>query len=105
MTILLAIRTFLASLPWQAWVAVALLALLPLSYCKGHSDGKKAMLEHYEAAADKAKDKAIKAAGDADRDQAVAELTFEASQEEIRKDLKNAESTGVNSLDALFDGL
>lgn len=102
---LLALRAALSKLPWQVWFAVAVFALLPLSYCKGKHDGKQVIIERLERAEVKAKAAAVKAASKADTKQESAQAAFDIEQQIIRKEIEDAKVSGSNPLDALFNSL
>lgn len=102
MTPLLAIRAALSNVPWQVWIAAAFLALLPLSYCKGRSDGRAVVYAKLEKAQDKAEAKAEKAADAADANQQKAADVFEIEQDVLRKAIDDAKAEDVNALDAIF---
>lgn len=96
---------FLKGLPWQVWVAAAILATNPISYCKGKSDGKQVIIERLEKAEAKAKAKAIESAAAADDSQAEATAEFEAEQETLQKAIEDAQADDSNSLDSLFGSM
>ncbi len=102
---LIAVRAFLGGIPWQLWVVAALLALLPITYCKGKSDGKQAIIARLEKAEVKAKEKAKIAATNADAKQTDATEKFEAQQEALGKVIKDAKATDSNPLDALLGSM
>lgn len=93
---------FLKGLPWQLYVVAALLALLPVTYCKGRSDGKEAIYAKLEAAEQKAAAKAAKAKAGADKEQQEAAETFEAEQKALTKAIEDAKADGENPLDAIM---
>lgn len=95
---------FLKGLPWQVWVAAAILATNPISYCKGESDGKQVIIERLEKAEAEAKIKAIQSAAAADDNQAEATAEFEAEQETLQKAIDDAKAADSNPLDAIFAG-
>jgi len=98
-----AIRTFLSSVPWQAYAAAAMISLCGLSYCKGKQVGKDIVYAKLEKAQDKAEAKAEKAATSADEKQVAKSEKFEAEQDALRKAIDNAKATDTNALDTLFD--
>ena len=83
-------------------VALVLLFCLPLSYCKGRSDGKQVVLERLERAEQKAAQKAVKAASAADEKVKAKTEIFEAEQDVLRKAIDDAEAQDENALDAIF---
>lgn len=99
---LLQIGGFLKGLPWQVYVIAGLLALNPISYCKGKSDGKQVILERLEKAEAEAKDKAAKARVQADEKAEEREQKFEAQQEALGDIIDEAEKNETNALDGLF---
>lgn len=100
-----AIVEFFGRVPWQVYVAALLLALLPVSYCKGKSVGKQQVIAQLKAAEEKAKKEAAVAAAVADENQAAKTIEFEAQQEILGKAIENAEATGTNPLDDMFGSL
>lgn len=99
---LLNIGGFLKGVPWKVYVIVGLLAMNPVSYCKGVSNGRQIILDRLERAEVKAKEKAEAAIGKADEKQAADKAEFAKEQAADIKAIDEAEANGENSLDALF---
>lgn len=102
---LLALRLGLSKIPWQVWIAAAFLALLPLSYCKGKSDGKAVIRAAVAEASQKALKKASQAEIKADGSKAERDATFEQSQQTIKEAVDEAIANDADPISEYFNGL
>ena len=102
---ILPILGFLRGLPWQVYVAAALVALLPLSYCKGKSDGKHEIRQAVAEASRKAQEKALVAESKANANDQERDAAFDESQKAIQEIVDEANATGSDPITAYFDGL
>ena len=91
---------YLSGFTFKFWLAVcaALLACLPVAYCKGHGDGENAASAEYEAAARKAVERAREA------DTAAGETVTE-TRNEVENGNERARNAANGSDDPLRDGL
>jgi hypothetical protein len=102
---LLALLVALSKLPWQVWFAAAFFALLPLSYCKGRSDGKDVIRAAVAEASQKALKKASQAEIKADGSKTERDATFEQSQATIKEAVDEAIANDSDPISSYFDGL
>lgn len=99
---------FLKSVPSWAWGLGAALVLALGVYLYGASQynaGKQEILDRLEQAETDAKLAAEKAMREADSEAEKRALAHAATQSTLNKVISDAESSGGNSLDALFDSL
>ena len=96
------ITAILGKVPWQIWVAAALIVSHGGAYCSGKSVGKQVIIERLEKAEAKAKADAVKAAASADGKQQERATDFQKEQEALGKAIEDARAAGDNPLDAVF---
>lgn len=97
-----AVKAFAKAIPWQVWLAAALLAIVPTTYCKGRSDGKEVAYSKLEKAQAEAK-------AQADRDRQSADVAAQkraaendAAIQQMEEAIEHAKATDTNALDAIF---
>ena len=96
---------FLKRVPWQVWAVIGILAA---GYIYGEvrfNAGKQVVIERLKEAEREAERKSIEALKSADAEAKERSAEFGQEQETLEKAIENAESTGSNPLDGLFDSL
>lgn len=99
---LLNIGGFLRGVPWQVYVIAGLLAMNPVSYCKGRSAGIEYADAKWEAASAKLKAKANKSAGKADAKQIKSVTEYAEQVQQEKENIDEAEASGDSTFDVLF---
>ena len=100
------IKSAMARIPWQAYIAAGLLAAIPVNGCiqyrSGYSDGRESVLAELRTAEAESLERASKAIERADKAGAKrAEIEAETRAADIEA-IERAEATNANPLDALM---
>lgn len=99
----------LSSIPWQVWMIGALVVAIPINGCvqhgRGYDAGREEVLNDLRAKAAEKAEQAAQAKTQADDNATERADEFEREQEVLNDAIEEAESTGGNALDGLFDGL